>query len=79
MGVNLVLADEDRIRDISEKLEQVQTLNKVAMNSEPIQNVPKLTEKLNKLVELTIDQQGDAQVNGRGQGNQVSAKIQAIP
>ena len=62
MGMNLVLSDEERIRDISAKLEQVQTLNAVAMDSEPIHNVPKMTERLNKLVELTIDQQGDAQV-----------------
>jgi len=62
MGMNLVLSDEERIRDISAKLEQVQTLNAVAMDSEPIHNVPKMTERLNKLVELTIDQQGDAQL-----------------
>merc|ERR1719443_1835323 len=43
LGINLVLADEDRINDISAQLEQVQTLNKVVLDSEPIQNVPKLT------------------------------------
>lgn len=65
MGMNLVLSDEERIRDISAKLEQVQTLNAVAMDSEPIHSVPKMTERLNKLVELTIDQQGDAQLATR--------------
>jgi len=62
LGLNLVLSDEERIRDISAKLEQVQTLNAVAMDSEPIHSVPKMTERLNKLVELTINQQGDAQL-----------------
>jgi len=62
LGLNLVLSDEERIRDISAKLEQVQTLNAVAMDSEPIHSVPKMSERLNKLVELTIDQQGDAQL-----------------
>ena len=64
LGINMILADEERIRDISAKLEQVQTLNKHVLDSEPIQNVPKFTERLNKLVEITIDQQGDAQVGG---------------
>lgn len=62
LGINMILADEERIRDISAKLEQVQTLNKHVLDSEPIQNVPKFTERLNKLVEITIDQQGDAQL-----------------
>ena len=58
----MILADEERIRDISAQLQQIQTLNKNVLESEPIQNVPKLVERLDKLVEITIDQQGDAQV-----------------
>ena len=63
LGVNMVLADEQRIREISAQLEQVRTLNKTVLDSEAILNVPKLTERLDKLVEITIDQQGDAQVS----------------
>ena len=65
LGVNMVLADEERIRDISAKLERIQTLNKIVLDSESIQNVPKMNERLNKLVEITIDQQGEAQVKDR--------------
>jgi len=61
LGINLALADEERMNDISAQLDQVQALNKVVLNSESIQNVPKLTQRLDKLVELTIDQQGNAQ------------------
>jgi len=62
LGINMILADEERIRGISAQLQQIQTLNKNVLESEPIQNVPKLVERLDKLVEITIDQQGDAQL-----------------
>jgi len=61
LGVNLLLADEPRIRQISEQLDQIQSLNETALDSKAIRNVPELTERLNKLVEVTVDQQGDAQ------------------
>jgi len=62
LGINMILAEEEQIRDISSKLGQIQLLNKTVLDSEPIQNVSKLMGRLNTLVEITIDQQEQAQM-----------------